>query len=98
MLNSWLHLFTNSTTGYFVLELAKFYDNDFDELLGVSVEGFDVYVHENKNIANAECLLELTQMLVHKHNLFKPWSLQKGEITSIEFSEFEIPVHQKVGS
>ena len=58
--NSWFHLFTNSTRGYAVPELLEFYDNDFDELLGVSVEGFDVCVRENKNVLDAEQLLELT--------------------------------------
>jgi len=72
MPNNWLHLFTNSTSGCSVPELAEFYDIDFDELLGVSVEGFDVYVHENKNVADAEWLLELTQRLTHKHNLIEP--------------------------
>jgi len=72
MPNSWLHLFTNNTSGCSVPKLAEFYDNDFDELLGVSAEGFDVYVHENKNVADAEWLLELTQTFTHKHNLIEP--------------------------
>jgi len=58
-----------------------------------SAEGFD----ENKNVADAEWLLELTQRLAHKYNLIKPWSLRKGEITPIDFSEFEIPLHKKMG-
>jgi len=56
-----------------------------------------VYVRENKNVLDAEWLLELTQMLAHKHNLIEPQSLRKGEITPIDFSEFEIPLHPKVG-
>jgi len=39
----------------------------------------------------------LTQRLVHEHNLIKPWSLRKGEITSIDFSKLEISLHHKVG-
>jgi len=70
MPNNWLLLFTNSTSGCSVPELAEFYDNDFSELVGVSVEGFDVYVHENKNVADAEWMLELTQRLAHKHNSY----------------------------
>ena len=45
---------------------------DFSELLGVSAEGFDVNIHENKNVTDAEWLLELTQRLAHKHNLIEP--------------------------
>jgi len=52
-----------------------------------------VCVRENKNVLDAERLLELTQRLAHKHNLIKPPSLQNGEITPIDFSEFEIPLH-----
>jgi len=84
--------FANSTTDCFVPEVVEFYDNDSDKLLGLSTACFDVYVRENKNF------LDANQRLVHKHNPFKPWSLQKGEITPIDFSEFEIPMHQKVGS
>ena len=47
--NSWLHLFTNSTTGCSLPEFVQFYDNDFDELLGVLAAGF-----ENKNILDAD--------------------------------------------
>ena len=31
-----------------------------------------MYVHENKNVADAEWLLELTQRLAHEHNLIEP--------------------------
>jgi len=63
--NSWLHLFTNSTTDCSLPEFVQFYDNDSDKLLGVSAEGFNVYVHENQNAIDAEWLLELTQRLAH---------------------------------
>jgi len=87
-----LHPFINSTRGCSVPELAEFYDNDFDELLGVSAEGFDVYVRENKHVFDAEWLLALTQRLPHKRNLIELRSLQKGEITPIGFHELEIPL------
>jgi len=56
-----------------------------------------VYVRANKNVLDAEQLLELTQRLAHKHNLIEPQSLPKREITPIDFGELEIPLHQKVG-
>jgi len=45
------------------LELAEFYAHDLGELLGVPVEGFDVYVREDKSVLDDERLLELTRAL-----------------------------------
>ena len=47
--NSWLHLFANSTTGCSLPEFVQFYDNDSDKLLGVSAACF-----EYKNILDAD--------------------------------------------
>jgi len=38
----------------------------------------------------------LIQRLVHALNLLEPWSLRKGEVTPIDFNEFELSLHQKV--
>jgi len=37
----------------------------------------------------------LIQRLVRAHNLLEPWSLRKGEVTSIDFSKLEIALQQK---
>ena len=42
------YLFTNTKRGCYVSELAKFYANNLGELLGVSAESFDAYVHEER--------------------------------------------------
>ena len=57
--------------------------NDLGELLGVSAEGFDVYVREDKSVLGDEWLLELTQRLAQKPNLTEPQSVQKGEMTPL---------------
>jgi len=59
----WLDPFTNTKRGCSVSDLAEFYANNFGELLGVSAEGFDVYVREDKSVLGDERLLELTQTL-----------------------------------
>ena len=46
---SWSHLFTNSTTDCSLPEFVQFYDNDSDQLLGVSAACF-----ENKNMLDAD--------------------------------------------
>ena len=79
----WLDPFTNTKRGCYVSELAQFYANDLGDLLGVSVEGFDVYVCENKSVLGDERLLELTQRLAQKPNFTKPWSMRKREITRL---------------
>ena len=58
-----LDLFTNTKIGCSIPELAEFYANDLNELLGVSTEGFDVYVREDKSVLDDERLLELIQRL-----------------------------------
>jgi len=50
------------------------------ELLGVSSEGFDVYVQEDKSVLGKEQLLELTQKLAQKSHLTVSWSVRKGEM------------------
>jgi len=49
------------------------------DLLGVSVEGFDVYVREDKSVLGDERLLELTQ----KPNLTEPRSVQNEKMTPL---------------
>jgi len=56
---------------------------DLGELLGVSSEGFDVYVREDKSVLGDELLLELTQRLVQKPHLSEPQSMRKGEMTPL---------------
>jgi len=52
--------------------LAEFYANDLGDLLGVSTEGFDVYVREDKSLLGDEQL-----------NLTEPRSVRKGEMTPL---------------
>ena len=55
------------------------------ELLGVSSEGFDVYVREDKSIVGEERLLALTQRLAQKPHLTVSRSVRNGEM---------MPLHQ----
>jgi len=55
--------------------LAEFCAHDLGELLGISIEGFDVYVREDKSVLDDERLLELTQRLAQKPNLTEPQSM-----------------------
>ena len=52
-------------------------------MLGISSEGFDVYVREDKSIFGDERLLELTQRLAQKSHLTKPRSVRKEEMTPL---------------
>jgi len=63
--------------------LVEFHANDLGDLLGIPVEGFDVYVREDKSILGDERLLELTQRLAQKPNLTEPRSVQKREISPL---------------
>jgi len=61
------------------------HDQQFDakklgELLGVSSEGFDVYVQEDKSVLGEEGLLKLTQKLAPKPHLTVSRSVRKGEM------------------
>ena len=57
--------------------------NDLGELLGVSSEDFDVYIHEDKSVFSDERLLELTQRLVQKPHLTEFRSVRKGKMTPL---------------
>jgi len=72
---------TRTLNGY---EL-RFDASDLGELLGVSSEGFDVYVHKDKSILSDERLLELTQTLSQKPHLTESWPMRKGKM---------MPLHQ----
>ena len=48
------------------------------------------------HILRTRTSMMLIQRLVHAHNLLEPWSLRKGEVTPIDFDEFEISLHQQV--
>jgi len=63
--------------------LVEFYANELGELLGVSAEGFDVYIREDKSILDDERLLELTQRLAQKPNLMERRSVRKGDMTPL---------------
>jgi len=56
---------------------------DLGELLGVSSEGFDVYVREDKSTLGDEWLLELTQRLAQKPHLTETRSVRKGKMTPL---------------
>ena len=43
------------------------------------MEGFDVYVREDKSVLGNERLLELTQRLSQKSHLTEPRSVPKGK-------------------
>jgi len=49
-------------------------------ILSVPSEGFDVYVHEDKNMLGAKRLVELTRRLSQKSGLVAPRSVKKGEM------------------
>jgi len=53
--------------------------SDLGGLLGVSAEGFDVFVCEDKSVFGDEWLLELTQRLAQKPHLTEPRSVQRGK-------------------
>jgi len=59
----------------------RFDASDLCELLGISAEGFDVYIREDKSILGDEQLLELTQRFAQKSHLTEPRSVQKGKMT-----------------
>ena len=61
----------------------RFDASDLGELLGVSSEGFDVYVRKDKSILGDEHLLELTQRQAQKPHLTEVWFLRKGKITPL---------------
>jgi len=63
----------------------RFDVSDLGELLGVSSEGFNVYVRKDKNVLGDERLLELTHKLVQKPHLIESWSVKKGKM---------MPLHQ----
>ena len=65
--------------------LAEFYANDLADLLGVSAEGFDVYVREDKSVLGDEQLLELTQSLAQKPSPTEPQSLKGGNVSITSF-------------
>jgi len=45
----------------------------------VPVEGFDVYVREDKSVLEVERLLQLTQKLSQQSTLSAPRSVKKGK-------------------
>jgi len=45
------------------------------------------YLEYQQHVLRTRTCLMLTQRLVHEHNLIERWSLRKGEITPIDFSE-----------
>ena len=51
---------------------------DLCEMLGVPSDGFDVYVHEDKNVLGEERLLELTRNLAQNPQLTMSRSVRKG--------------------
>jgi len=55
------------------------------------------YLEYLQQVLRIRTSLMLTQKRVHQHNLIEPWSLKKEKITPIDFSKFEISLHQKVG-
>ena len=73
-----------------VMSIVNGHEVQFDakklgELLGVSSEGFDVYMREDKSVLGKERLLELTQKLAQKPHLTMSWSVRKGKM---------MPLHQ----
>jgi len=74
-------LFTNGV----VTSIVNDHDLQLDakklgELLGVSSEGFDVYVREDKSVLGEEWLLELTQKLAQKPHLTVSQSVRKAKM------------------
>ena len=59
---------------------VRFDAKKLGELLGVSFEGFDAYVREDKSILGEERLLALTQRLAQKPHLTVCWCTRKGEM------------------
>jgi len=53
------------------------------EILKISAEGFSMYVREDKSVLGAARLLELAQNLSKQLSLKAPWSIKKGEMTSL---------------
>ena len=51
---------------------------DLVEMLGVPSDGFDVYVHEDKNVLGEERLLEVTRNLAQNPQLTMSRSVRKG--------------------
>ena len=68
---------TSAVNGHDLRSNAK----ELGEILGVPVEGFDVYVREDKRVLGAQRLLKLTQKLSEESNLTAPLYVKKGKIT-----------------
>ena len=62
---------------------VRFDAKKLGELLGVSSEGFNVYVREDNSILGEERLLALIQRLAQKPHLSMSMSVRKGEIMSL---------------
>jgi len=59
---------------------VRFDDRKLGKLLGVFLEGLDVYVHEDKSALGDEQLYELTWKLVQKPHLTEFQSVRKGKM------------------
>jgi len=59
---------------------VRFDARELGELLGVSSEGFDVYVPEDKSVLGDERLMSLTQRIARKPHLTVFWSVRKGKM------------------
>ena len=61
----------------------RFNAKELGAILGVPSEGFDVYVHEDKNMLGTERLVELTRRLSQKLDLLAPQFVKTGEMTPL---------------
>ena len=66
----------------------RFNAKELGAILGVPSEGFDVYVHEDKNMLGTERLVELTRRLSQKLDLLAPQFVKTGEMTSLHILIF----------